>query len=196
MKKKSSIRTWIIMIILAAAVLTGYFVLSHRRSTEPVQQETVQTEVTRLLDKNMETDYPATARETVKLYCRFLRCLYKDDMTEQQLEQLAVQLRMLFDDELLAENTDAEYLRKLKKEISEYKDNKRSITGYEVEKADSIISWKEEEYEYARMLAVISVKENTTPLRICEEFLLRRTDSGKWKILGWRLADVNDMDTD
>lgn len=194
-KKRTTVWTWIIMLFVAAGIVGGYFMLIHQRNAN-MQPDVVRTELDKLLEKDLSASYPATAREVVKLYSRMMKCLYQQEMNQEQLEGMASQLRMLFDEEFLEANPWDDYLLELQEEIKESKENKRTISSYQVEKASSVINWSDEDKDYARMIAYYLQKEGTQSLRIYEEFVLRKDMDGDWKILGWRLTDGMDMDKD
>ena len=193
-KKKSTVITVIIMILLAVGVVIGYFYVSDRRSKESEERESVQTEIEKLLEKNLNTSYPATPREVVKVYSRMMKCFYNEERTEDQVEQMLVKLRLLYDAELLQENTYNAQLEELWEEIKEYKACKRTIISYQIEKAGDMITWTDEERDYARLIAYYTQKEDTEYLKVYEEFILRKDTEGRWKILSWRLADGEDME--
>ncbi len=104
-KKKKTITTIIVMLLLAIGIVAAYFAISERRSREREEKELEVTEVDKLLDRNMETSYPATPRETIKLYSRMMKCFYNEELTDAEVEQMMDKMRLLFDEEFLAENS-------------------------------------------------------------------------------------------
>ena len=91
----------IIVVILVALVGGYYFYLSNYNGKE---EETVVTAVQDVLLKNLDDDYPPTPREVLKYYSDITKCLYNEEYTESQLEQMADKLLALFDTELAENN--------------------------------------------------------------------------------------------
>ena len=92
----------VVLIILLFVVIAGFYMsASNEKDTKSNKK---QDEYTILKEKDLTDSYPETPREVVKLYGRIAKCLYKEGMTDQKLETLVCQLRMLFDEELLREN--------------------------------------------------------------------------------------------
>lgn len=183
------------MIVLAVVIIYSFIQVSNKQNKENFEDNAEKTEAEKLLEKDILDSYPATPREVIKLYSRFLKCFYNDDMEEEQLEGLAAQIRLLFDDELLEENPRETYLLALQAEIAEYKLNKRTLLSYQIEKASSAIEWSDGESEYTRLIAYYSMKESLV-YKVHEEFVLRKDAAGRWKILGWRLIDKDEMEKD
>lgn len=193
-KKKNTVITVIVMIVVAAVIVGGYFFISARKNADNYEGGKDKTEVDSLLEKNLDTGYPVTAREVVKFYSRILKCYYNEALTEERLGGLLDQMRRLFDDELLVENPRETHLADLKEEINDFAARKCTITSYQVEQAGNIITWSDEEKDYSRVIASYTEKEDNDYLKVYEEFILRKDASGRWKILGWRLTDKDAME--
>lgn len=193
MKKKGTLKTFLVMLILAAGILAGYYVINNR-AEEKVEAQYVETEKDKMLAKNIEADYPATPREVVKLYSRILKCIYNETLTEKETEKLMKQARLLYDEELLLENPEQDNLNALNEERKQYETEKKTISSVALEKADSVITWTDAGKEYASIVVCYTVKENVTYTRTYEKFLLRRDSEGRYKILGWGMAEEADME--
>ena len=193
-RKTKSILTWIILLAIAVGIIVAYFILSSRKNEANYEAEKEVTEVTRLLDKNLDTAYPATPREVVKLYSRIMKCLYDHPIEAKQLAALTDQLRLLFDEELLGANPREQHIELLQAEIAEYAAAKRTVMSYQVESANNVVLWEYEQNEYARLVASYTEKEELSYLKVFEEFVLRKNDKGRWKIVGWKLTDKIDID--
>jgi hypothetical protein len=77
--------------------------------------------------------------------------------------------------------------------VEQYQLSGKIVTSYAIDAADNMITWKEDGVEYARILMTFTTQEDTTFNRTYEEFLLKKDDQEHWKILGWRLAEQDDM---
>lgn len=186
---KKIVITVVVMAVIAVAVIFGYFQMTQSLSEE---ETSAKTEVEKLLKKDMENNYPGTPREVLKLYGRITKCMYNDDLNQAQVEGLLEQARKLYDDELLAVNSWDTHLEALLNDIVDYKDNDRVIMSYTAQKSSQVKTYKKDGQEYAvsYMLFITSDKENSYA-ESYEKFMLRKDASGKWKIVGWELADPN-----
>lgn len=175
----------IVIFIILIAIVVGYYIST---SVKPSNINKTKDEYTLLVEKDLEYGYPATPKEVVKFYGRYVKCLYKGGLDDSQVEKLVKQLRLLFDDELLAKNTLESQLTVLKRDIEDYKSENKSIINYEVED-DSIKTGTVHGVENAVIIMGFSVKKDSDYLRTNEQFLLRKDKENKWKIVGWQLVD-------
>ena len=104
------VKVAIIVVILVALVGGYYFYLSNYMKND---DETIVTEVQDVLLRNLEDDYPPTPREVLKYYSDITKCLYNENYTEEQLEQMADKLLALYDEELAANNPREQYIQDL-----------------------------------------------------------------------------------
>lgn len=192
--KKNSVVTVITMIMIGCVIVGTFAYLYNREDKEKAEPEIVQTEAQKLLEKDLESTYPATPREVVKLYSRFSMCIHNDELTDEEFKKLGEKVRILYDKELLEANPSEEYLMNLATEVAEYRKSEREIKSYSIDSGDNIITWKEDGEEFARLLATYSMREGKEYNVVCHEFLLRKDEAGLYKILGWRLADKSDAE--
>ena len=149
-QNKKTIATIVLMILISVGVITYFIYINIKKEdegkTEAVYEE---SELNKLLKRDLSEDYPPTAREVLKFYSRILCQFYGDT------------------------------------QIQEYRDISKKIRGYQIEKADSAISWESEEKELQRLIAVYTFLQNNRTGQTYEEFLLCKED-GKWKIRRWK----------
>lgn len=189
-KKKNSIKkTVIVMAFLALVIVAFYFIVSRKSAPDDDNSTENKTEVQKLLDKDINANFPGSPRETLKLYSRIIKCLYNEDMSDEQLKNMASQIRVLFDDELLKNNPEEEYMDRLKKEIAAYKKVNKIILSYVIQNYSAIEFNTVDDIEYATILANYTVKKKNDFSQTIEEFMLRKDENGNWKILGWKLSD-------
>ena len=171
--------TVIIMLLITAGVLFGYFKMTQKPAEE---KETVaKTEIEKLLRKDMENNYPGTPREVLKLYGRITQCMYNDDLNQKQIEGILDQLRKLYDEELLEQNPQDVHLKRLYSDIEDYKQNKRKIMSYTVQKSSQIKAYELDGKEYAVGYMLFIIGDDTTSLiKTYEKFMLRKDKSGNW----------------
>ena len=186
MKKNNTRNTIIGLVILAAAVLAIFLLAIN---TPDKQADSVQiTAATKQLAKNYDTAYPSTPRTVVSEYGEITKCFYASDTTEDQIKDLAVQMRQLFDDELVAYQSFDDFYDALRSEIAVYRDKNKIVSSYSVSSSTDV---KYENNEYGSMASLylsLSVRENGVIDVVKEHFILRQDEEGHWKILGWVLA--------
>lgn len=192
--KKRIIATVVGMCILAAVVISAFYVLTKRQSRSSELASGSETE--KIIAKDLENNYPGTPREVLKIYSRITKCIYNENVSQEQLKQLAGQIRVLFDEELLSANPENEYMEDLQSDVNEYREQKKSIVSYVVQKSSSVNKSTVEGKEYATILATYMVKEKNRYNKSYEEFILRKDDKGRWKILGFRLLKPEEVNDD
>ncbi len=177
----------IIVIIMVALVGGYYFYLSNYGNKEA---ETVVTAVQDVLLKDLENDYPPTPREVLKYYSDITKCLYNENYTAEQLEQMADKLLALFDEELAANNPRDQYIMDLKNEVKEFEDNGYTIASYTTSRSTDVEEFTEDGRKCARMYCTDAVKSGVDIKSLKQVFILRReTETGRWKILGFELVN-------
>ena len=187
--KKRTIMTFITMTVVAIAVLAFYYYWSIRTDSPKELVNKNISEIQKLLNKDLELYYPETPREVVKLYSSMIKNLYSG-ITDEEVEGLALKMRELYDDELLLNNPEYEYMRNLYSEIAEFNQAGRKITNYLFNDNSNNKNDVIEGREYATMHISYSIQEKFKHNENWR-FLLRKSDDGKWKILGWEvISDI------
>lgn len=185
--KKSTTRAAVIVICLLAG-LVGYFAYLSNKSRVSAAEEQL-TVVQSTLCKNLNIDYPPTPKEVVKFYNEILKCFYNETCTEEEIQDLGLKARELYDDELLEQNELETYLKRLNAEIQEYKDNKRRITSMVVASSTSVDFFKEDGFEFARIHSAYHISEGGKNRPSDIVYLLRKDAQNRWKIYGWTSAE-------
>lgn len=194
--KKKSVKGLLCVAVMILLVVFFYKYTSNL--TDEQKEKTANTELEKLLalDLQKDKDYPKDPKETVTLYSRILQCLYKGNFKEEEIERLAKQICYLFDEELLANNKESEYFASLKEEVSQYKKEKITINTYKVEDLKKAKSKVIEGKECTTIRVRYTLKEKKEYNRTYEQFILRKDDSGKWKILGWQKIDEFELESE
>ena len=189
-------RGGIVLLIFIAAVIIGAFAFIANRTPKTPEEATEVTEQAELMNLNITSNYPSTPREVLKLYNRYMLCLYGTEgsgLTEDQVYALGRKMREMYDEELLASNPEDANLSSLSREIAVFRSDEKVMIQANV--CDS------NEVEYIDIkgasgaLAETSyfVKQGSKEFsRTYQQFLLRKDESGNWKILGF--ANVNGGD--
>lgn len=189
-KKQNPIKTMILVVIMALLVL-GYFFVINNRVKPREETNTKVNPVKELLIMDLDTSYPATPKEVVRLYLEISRCFYGEEYSDDELEELARMSRKLFDDELVANQSEDNFMRALRGEIATYKQYNRVISSYSTSAAADVQYYDFDGGKWAQLVAMLSVRTGTNIEASKERFLLRRDSTGHWKIYGWVLEDLN-----
>ncbi|MDF2485509.1 MAG: hypothetical protein K0R46_1677 [Herbinix sp.] len=174
------------MLIIALAILSFYFYWSFR--IKPLDDIAVEemTEVQKLLNKDLELNYPETPREVVKLFGNMMKNLY-DDISDEETEALSLQIRKLYDEELLAANPEEIYLANLYSDIASWKEDNRRITASHLTKDDLDQQEEIEGINYAIVHLSYTIQESGKFTEVWR-VMLRQDEGKKWKILGWQVV--------
>ncbi|MGB8455356.1 MAG: DUF6715 family protein [Anaerocolumna sp.] len=193
--KKQTVKTIVFMFFFSATLISLYLFIRTRTSPIKTESVTSMSEADKLLTKDIPGNYPSSPREVLKLYSRMTKCIINEELTADQIEKMANQLRQLFDDELLQNNPYDNYLVDLNVEISDYRKAKRTIINYVIDESTSVKYWDSEGKKYASLIVSFSLKEKGDYSKIYEKFIVRQDQKDNWKILGWDLTDKTDTDS-
>lgn len=190
--KKKITSAFFIMLIIVVLAVTGYYVINKKITQDAADEVKLpNTEYGKLLAKDLDTAYPKTPTEVVKLYWRFNQCMYNEsDLSNSEFEGLLKQLRKLYDDEFLShsDNSWGKMLKNFKLDKKKYKSNKQKISSYIVQDNDDVKFGEEKGKECAILYTNTLVKKGSDRVRLYEKFMCRKDSSGNWKILGWSNA--------
>ena len=186
--KKSTVGVTIVLILVIVGLVGFYAFLTGRAKTEA--QESVMTPVQQVLSRDLAKDYPATVKEVVKYYTELEKCFYNEECTEEELEQLGMKARELYDRDLLAINEVDNYLLQLKTDVKRFKDAKRRISSISVASSTNVDFFSQDGFDFARIYCGYVVKESTgQSVMEGRVYLLRRDEERHWKIYGWQLVE-------
>ena len=175
------------MALLAVFIIGGFF-LVRSIGLKNLELKKSKTEVEKLMELNLDDNYPGNAREVLKIYNRILKCCYNEELTDEQIKKLAEQNQKLFDEQLLEKNPLDQYVEKLKKDIEDYKSKKTTIANIAIQ--DLAEAEREERggYKFCNLLVSYIVKDTKGLKTTNEKYYLREDDKGRWKILFWELT--------
>lgn len=180
--------TTVVLLMVIAGL--GYYTYlgNHTNNRRDVSKN---TEAEQLLTYDFENDYPKTVRETVKLHCRYLKCAYNAGFTEDELPVVNRQIRQLFDQELLEFNSEEAQLQDMKEDIRLYDEKKQKFTSYSLGEASQIVYNTENDRDYAKIKITIVLRVDTVNMSTDREYILRKDENDRWKILGWQAVTTN-----
>lgn len=191
--KKSTVRTIVIFLIIVLCIIGYYTYLSGRK--RETANDGKMTTVQLILSRDLANDYPPTVKEVIKYYVDIQKCFYNEECTDEEVEQLGLKARELYDDELLAINEESENLLRLKADIASFKAGKKQIGSVAVASSVNVDTFQEDGYEFSRIQCTYSLIENGQSSLSSTVYLLRRDENRRWKIYGWDLSkNVNPTD--
>lgn len=186
--KKSTVWVTIILILIVVGLVGTYAFLIG--NTKARADDAVMTPVQTALNRDLSKDYPATVKEVVKYYTEIEKCLFNEKCTEEELEQLGMQARRLYDEELLSksDNQTESYLDRLKTEVKTFQKKGRKYAIISVAGSTSVDTFSEDGYEFARIHCGYTMTEKGQSWTEGRVFLLRRDEQRRWKIYGFDAA--------
>ena len=192
MKRRNPARILIVFVVLAIAIVGLFFYVSNRNKAIEDGKMQQMTPVQEILSRNLDTNYPPTPKEVLKLYSEITRCFYSEVYTDEELTKLALFARRLFDDELVANQTEEDYLSALRFDIDTWKKDNRVISSYSVSSSTDVQEYSYGGREWAQLYCIYSIRMGTNVAPVQEHFIMRKDEKGHWKILGWELVEPGD----
>ena len=188
-QSQSGAKILVIGIILLCLVLGYYYYLSNKK--EPVAEEAPEqiTEVQEILLYNFERSYPPTPKEVVKLFGRITQCFYNEEYTEEEFLALAKQIENLYDEELIANKTENQYIEDLRWDVNMMKEQELVVSSYATSSSTDVEFFSQNGYECARLYCSFTMRKGTQLGISNQVFILRKDDEGHWKIYGWKVVE-------
>lgn len=188
-------RTIIVIAVLVALGLGYYYYLANKDTGKDATDIAADTsEVSVLISKDIMANYPESPKDVVNLYARITKAYYDTSLTNEQIEALGKQARLMFDDELKNTQTDADFYGKLKEDIGNYNSTKTRISSYVIQSAAKTKYSTFKDRQYASIALVYYLRQGDKLIDSPTKFTLRKDDDGHWKILFWELTEI-DSDT-
>lgn len=186
MKKGSGFtKISILIILLMCLIVGGYYALT-RRPAEPGEESGApKSTVQELLSVNFSRNYPPTPKEVLKQYSEITKAFYNEEYSDEELAALGHKIQELYDSELVENQTDEQYLRTLRSDISNFKNLGITISSYATSASTDVDYFSEDGFQFARLNCIYSIRQGTQMGSIKEVFLLRKDAAGHWKIYGW-----------
>lgn len=188
MKKSNGIKIVIIGIILAALVV-GYFYYVVNKGND-AQEETVEsTQVQAVLIRDLDKNYPPSPKEVIKYFNEVSQCFYNESYTDDELYALAMKIQGIYDEKLIANKTQEQYLEDLKSDIVDMKSLDRSLSSYQLSASTDVEEFVENGDSCARLYCTYNIRQGSQMLSSRVVFILRKDENKHWKILGWDLDE-------
>lgn len=183
-RKKTALLTFVVIICLA---VIGGIVVYYRymkKQQEKVTTNTPATEVEKLITKDLETAYPKTPREVIKLFCRINQCVYNKELSEEEFSSLVEQLQTLYCQELKKQNSVEKMEEKLSKDADMYRKDNKKIVNYTIEESDNFQYKTVQEKEMVYLKYSYFMREGSKYSTWNQSAILAKEEN-KWKIMGF-----------
>ena len=188
-------RTIIVIAVLVALGLGYYYYLANKDTGKDATDIAADTsEVSVLISKDIMANYPESPKDVVNLSARITKAYYDTSLTNEPIEALGKQARLMFDDEVKNTQTDADFYEKLKEDIGNYNSTKTRISSYVIQSAAKTKYSTFKDRQYASIALVYYLRQGDKLIDSPTKFTLRKDDDGHWKILFWELTEI-DSDT-
>lgn len=187
-KKNVNTNKTILIIVLVMVAVVGYYCYLVNRSNAE-NEEPELTKVDEVLLRDMSKSYPPTPKEVIKYYNEIMKCYYNEECTQEELEDLAMRARELYDDELILHNEWGRYIIALTAEIEDFRENEKKLTSCSVAASTDVDYFQEDGYSFARISCGYTVLQGKESISTMQIYLLRKDDKGHWRIYGWDLAE-------
>lgn len=185
-------KTIIVIAVLVALGLVYYYYLANKDTGKDATDIAADTsEVSVLISKDIMANYPESPKDVVNLYARITKAYYDTSLTDEQIEALGKQARLMFDDELKNTQTDADFYEKLKEDIGNYNSTKTRISSYVIQSAVKTKYSTFKDRQYASIALVYYLRQGDKLIDSPTKFTLRKDDDGHWKILFWELTEIS-----
>lgn len=185
-------RTIIVIAVLVALGLGYYYYLANKDTGKDATDIAADTsEVSVLISKDIMANYPESPKDVVNLYARITKAYYDTSLTDEQIEALGKQARLMFDDELKNTQTDEDFYEKLKEDIGNYNSTKTRISSYAIQSAAKTKYSTFKDRQYASIALVYYLRQGDKLIDSPTKFTLRKDDDGHWKILFWELTEIS-----
>ncbi len=187
MKKLKYVMT--IALVMVLLVIAYYYYINRDTSSSDSGDDVDITEMDKILSKDLETNYPKTAREVVALYVSIQKCFYNDDPSDKQIGLLAYKALQLMDEKLQAQNPYDEYYEGLLMDIETYRSSNKTITKTILDKASDVEYSVVKGVKSASINCVYYIKKSTGTDKVKETYILRQDSEENWKIFGYMIAE-------
>lgn len=193
-KNAQGIKGMIIMLVLLALIL-GYYAYLSNRSKKDKSEEVVISAVQEVLMRDMEKNYPPTPKEVLKYYSELTQCFYNEELTEEELKDLGMRARELYDDELVANQTEEEYLSDLEFDVASFHSKGLTVFSFSTSSSTDVEEFTMDGRKWARLYCIYNLRQGSAMLSTQEVFLMRRDEDGHWKIYGWDLVENEETES-
>ena len=190
MKNKSEgsngLKIVIVGLVLVCLVIGYYYYLSNKKAETSEEAPVEITAVQDVLMYDFERSYPPSPKEVVKRFGDITMCFYNETYTEEEFLALAMKIQELYDDDLIANKTENQYIEDLRWDVNQMKEQQLLVSSYATSASTDVDFFRKDGRECARLYCSFTIRKGTEITAINEIFVLRKDEEGHWKILGWK----------
>lgn len=186
----------IVAVACICLICAGFFFFSQ----EAKEDQKDLTEIEKVIVKDLKNNYPKTPREVVKFYNRIVKCYYGDEPTEEQLDDLVDQMMEILDEDLLLVNPRDDYYDSVAKDIEQYKKDNKQLVSTDVCDSNDVVyvtddkDGETEKDELAYVNASYFINTDGSFGYSYQQFVLRKDEDGRWKILTFYQIEGEESD--
>lgn len=184
MKRFKGTKGLVITMILILLIVGYYYYLSNRDVVK--EDDVVITEVQDVLLRDLNRNYPPSPKEVVKYFLETTKCMHNEELSDQDAIALAEKIQGIYDDELIGNKPQEEYLKDLKSEITAFQDSDCAIVNYSTSASTDVDYFDEDGYSFARLYGTFYLRIEKEMKSLEQVFILRKDEEGHWKIYGWK----------
>ena len=193
MGRFKGVKGMILLCFIALLIVGYYYHLSNRTIAEKEEIPAEQlTEIQKVLVRNMETNYPQTPREVVKYFAQITKCLYNEELTDDDVYELGMRLREIYDDELVANQTEEEYIEQLRNDVVTSHTMDQTLFNYTLSAGVDVETYVMDDREWAKLHCIFGIRQKQLLYNSDTVFLLRKDANEHYKIYGWELVTKDD----
>ena len=174
----------LLLIVAAAFVVIFYRVVNRPKQAEEGQLSQLQT----VLQRDLDYNYPPSPREVVRYYAELSQCLYEENVSDKDIENIGIQMRELFDPELKANQEEKQYLNNLKVDVATFRGEKRKVISFTISSSTDVEYAETGKGDLSTLYCMFTMQKGNQNYSDNEHFILRKDERGHWKILGWQPA--------
>ena len=182
----------VIIIILVCLVLSYYYYLSNKTVTSKPEEEIKASPVQEIMLKNYSNSYPPTPKEVVKEFLQISKVLHNEELSDEEIALVGMKVTELYDEELVNNKSEDEYITDLKSEIATFRSNEYVITNYFASSSTDVVYGTVKGYQCAKLYGTFSIRAGGKAQVLQDVFLLRKDADGHWKIYGWQPVEASD----
>ncbi len=183
MKKRNSfIKTITLVVFFVSIILIYVSHLSDKNAYKKTKPDKEELEY--LLNYDMLNDYPKSARDVVKLHCRYSKLIYGCNVDEDVISIVCSKMRQLYSQELLAYNPAANAVQRMKRDIDNMEKEEAVYRSFAVPEASQILYYKQYDKDMASMEVTVTMGAMENAGYYYQQYVLVK-EGGYWKILAW-----------
>lgn len=189
MKMWKGTKGTILLAVIVIIIVFVFYLLNNRGIGETeLDDDLVMSPVQEVLARNMDTNYPATPREVLKYEAQITKCYYNETLSEEDFQLLVQRERMLYDEELLAQNSLEDQVAALVDTTYETKANGYVLSEVQVSSSLDVEEFAKDGYEWASLYVIFTFKKGSLHYLSQHQYIMRKDEQGDWKIYGWQMV--------